>query len=108
MTFKTGKGIKENSSNWTVVFDDEKNIYYGDIYLGNAEGILYSLYEINKDIYDLAGTFDNDDYKTQNLIKKGKLLYDLEDTIYSNGPQIEIIDDNYRYIIDTYFKYAIK
>ncbi len=108
MTYKTGRGNKENSSFWTVVFDEDKNIYYGDVYLGNENGLWYSLYEINKDIYDMAGSFPNDDYKSQNLIKTGKLLYFVEDSIFSNGSQEEIIDQDYRKIIDKYFKDVIK
>ena len=108
MTYKKGRGNKENSSYWTCVFDDEKNLYYGETFLGNADGIIYNLYKINKEIFDKVGTFDRDDYKSQDLIKSGELLYSLEDLNFNDGPIEEIGDSNYKQIHDTYFKDTVK
>ena len=108
MTYKYGKGIKENSSNWACVFDEEKNCYYGETFLGNADGIIYNLYKINKEIFDLVGTFNGDDYQSQDLIKGGELLYSLEDLNFNTDPIEEIVDPNYKEIHDTYFKHTVK
>ncbi len=108
-SYKNGRGTKENSSNWTCVFDEENNLYYGETFLGNADGMFYTLYEINKEIYDTVGSFSNDDYKSQNLIKTGRLLYSLEDTNYGTPDHIEEVGDiNYKQIHDKYFKHTVK
>ncbi len=108
MTYKYGKGIKENSSNWACVFDEVNNLYFGETYLGNDEGIIYNLYKINKEIFDTVGTFNGDDYKSQDLIKSGELLYSLED-LNANSEPIEIVGDpNYKLIHDLYFKHTVK
>ena len=108
-TYKNGKGVKENSSNWTCVFDEENDLYYGETFLGNDIGMFYSLYKINKDIFDKVGTFDHDDYISQDLIKSGELVYSLEDTNYGVHNHVEEVgDENYKEIHDKYFKHTVK
>ena len=108
MTYKNGRGNKENSSYWTCVFDDENNLYYGETFLGNADGIIYNLYKINKEIFDSVGTFDRDDYKSQDLIKSGELVYSLEDLNFNGAPVEDVGDPNYKEIHDKYFKHTVK
>ena len=108
-TYKTGKGIKDNSSNWTCVYDEEKDLYYGETFLGDEHGMFYTLYKISKEIFDKVGTFDHDDYLSQDLIKSGKLVYSLEDTNYGSPNHIEeVADNNYKEIHDKYFKHTVK
>ena len=49
----------------------------------------------DKDVFDQAGTFENDDYKTENLIKeKGRLLYEAADERQSR-PWQSVADMDY-------------
>lgn len=95
MEFKKGKGIKSNSSTWTVCYDENQNKYTAKTYFGSDMGTWLNLYEITKDIYDSAGTFEDDDYKTQELIQTGRLLYSYENCKWGNGPILDVLDAEY-------------
>jgi hypothetical protein len=58
-------------------------------------GANQSLYEINKEVFDQAGTFEDDDYKTEKLIKeKGRLLYEAADERQTQ-PWQRVVDEDY-------------
>ena len=74
--FKQGEGSSDNSSHWKVCFDMQKGLYTAEIRYGGVGGASYKLYEINKEIFDQVGTFEDDDYKSERLIKEGgRMLY---------------------------------
>ena len=77
--YKTGEGTGDGSSRWTVCMT-KSGVYTAELYFMGAGGAHQWLYEIDKDVFDQAGTFENDDYKTETLIKeKGRLLYEAAD-----------------------------
>ena len=95
--FKTGEGTGESSSRWTVCVT-KGGRYSAELYFMGAGGAHQWLYEIDKDVFDQAGTFEADDYKTENLIKeKGRLLYEAADE-RQTLPWRNISDDNYKII----------
>ena len=94
--FKQGKGKADNSSRWKVCFDTQDERYTAELRFGGAGGASYKLYEINKDIFDRVGTFEEDDYKSERLIREGgrKLYISMVDR---NIPGCdEVIDRDYR------------
>lgn len=77
--YKTGEGTGDGSSRWTVCMSDT-GVFTAELYFMGGGGAHQWLYEIDKEVFDHAGTFENDDYKTENLIKeKGRLLYEAAD-----------------------------
>lgn len=94
--FKQGKGNASNSSDWKACFDIQENRYTAEVRFGGAGGASYKLYEINKEIFDQIGTFKDDDYKSERLIREGgrKLYVSMVDR---NVPRFdEVIDREYR------------
>ena len=78
--YKTGEGTGDSSSRWTVCMSKETGVCTAELYFMGAGGAHQTLYEINKDVFDQAGTFEDDDYKTENLIKeKGRRLFEAAD-----------------------------
>ena len=95
--FKQGQGSAGNSSLWKVCYDTQgEGRYTAELRFGGACGASYKLYEINKEIFDRVGTFENDDYKSERLIKEGgRLLY--RSMIDRNMPgSDDVIDEDYR------------
>ena len=94
--FKQGQGSAGNSSHWKVCFDMQEGRYTAEIRFGGVGGASYRLYEIDKDIFDRAGTFEDDDYKSERLIREGgRMLY--RSMFSRNMPgSDEVIDRNYR------------
>ena len=93
---KQGKGSTGNSSHWTVCFDMQEGRYTAELRYGGVVGASYKLYEINKEIFDQAGTFAEDDYKSERLIRKdGRMLYASMFNRNMLGFD-EVIDVNYR------------
>lgn len=92
---KAGCGSRSNSAKWTAAYLEDYRKYVAMLQFSSAAGGWMSLYEISKKTFEQVGTFDNDDYKTERLIRKGKLLYKYENE--RNYPEpIEIIrDENY-------------
>ena len=77
--YKTGEGTGDGSSRWTVCMT-KKGVYTAELYFMGGGGAHQTLYEIDKEVFDKAGTFEDDDYKTENLIKeKGRRLYEAAD-----------------------------
>ena len=77
--YKTGDGTGDGSCRWTVCMTT-KGVYTAELYFMGGGGAHQELYEIDKEVFDLAGTFENDDYKTENLIReKGRRLYEAAD-----------------------------
>ena len=92
--FKTGEGTGDSSSRWTVCMS-KKGVYTAELYFMGAGGAKQSLYEINKEVFDQAGTFENDDYRTENLIKEnGRLLFEAADE-RQTMPWQSVADENY-------------
>ncbi|MBQ7059729.1 MAG: hypothetical protein IJM83_10600 [Firmicutes bacterium] len=94
--FKQGIGNAGNSSHWKACFDMQEGRYTAEIRFGGAGGASYKLYEINKEIFEQIGAFEEDDYKSERLIREGgrKLYASMFDR---NMPGLdEVIDRNYR------------
>lgn len=92
--YKTGKGTGDSSSRWTVCMSNT-GTYTAELYFMGAGGAHQWLYEIDKDVFDQAGTFENDDYKTEKLIKeKGRRLYEAADERDSQAWQ-SVADTDY-------------
>ena len=70
--------------------------YTAEIRFGGAGGASYKLFEINKEIFDQIGTFADDDYKSERLIRNGgRILY--ISMFDRNIPGCdEVIDRDYR------------
>ena len=70
--------------------------YTAEIRFGGVGGASYKLYEIDKETYDRVGTFEDDDYKSERLIREGgrKLYVSMIDR---NMPGFdEVIGRDYR------------
>ena len=92
--FKTGEGTGDGSGRWTVCMSN-KGVFTAELYFMGGGGAHQWLYEIDKDVFDQAGTFKNDDYKTENLIKeKGRFLYEAADEKQSR-PWQNVADMDY-------------
>ena len=92
--YKTGEGTGDSSSRWTVCMS-KKGVYTAELYFMGAGGAHQWLYEIDKDVFDQSGTFENDDYKTENLIKeKGRRLYEAADERQTQ-PWQAVADEDY-------------
>ena len=92
--YKTGIGTGDSSSRWTVCMSNT-GTYTAELYFMGAGGAHQWLYEIDKDVFDQAGTFENDDYKTEKLIKeKGRRLYEAADERNSQAWQ-SVADTDY-------------
>ena len=92
--YKTGEGTGDGSSRWTVCMTKE-GVYTAELYFMGAGGAHQCLYEIDKDVFDQAGTFEDDDYKTEKLIKeKGRRLYEAADERDSQ-PWCAVADEDY-------------
>ena len=97
--FKEGRGGATNASVWKLCHDDERDLYTAELRFIGYSGSSYDLYEINKDIYDTAGTFENDEYKSEELIRTGRRLYRSLDQ-QSGFPDTIIFDLDYDKICD--------
>ena len=94
--FKDGIGNACNSSHCVVCRDRAGGRYTAELSFGGTGGTCYRLYEIDKDVFDLAGSFENDDYKTEKLIQeKGRELYRFEETRHT-PPDETVLDESYR------------
>ena len=94
--FKQGQGNADNSSCLKVCFDTQDGRYTAELRFGGVGGASYKLYEINKEIFDRVGTFEDDDYKSERLIREGgrKLYISMVDR---NMPGCDdVIDRDYR------------
>lgn len=74
-TFKEGHGNASNSYSWKVCYNSLNDTYTAELSFGGAGGSSYQLFEINKEIFDQVGTFEDDDYKSEKLIGKGRELF---------------------------------
>ncbi len=94
--FKQGEGCADHSSCWKVCLDVQEGRYTAEIRYGGVGGASYKLCEIGKEIFDLAGTFKDDDHKTERLIRDGgRMLY--ISAFGRNTPGFdEAIDSKYR------------
>ncbi len=94
--YKQGEGSADNSSHWKVCFDKQEGLYTAEIRYGGVGGASCKLYEIDKEIFDQVGTFEDDDYKSERLITAGgRNLY--ISMFNRNMPgSDEVIDRNYR------------
>lgn len=92
---KRGCGNQSNSSAWSAAYNKEYKKYVAMLQFGSAYGGWMSLYEISKETFDKAGTFENDDYLTERMIRKGRLLYKYENDRNSPEPMNFVKDENY-------------
>ena len=97
--FKEGRGSATNASVWKLCHDDERDLYTAELRFIGYSGSSYDLYQINKEIYDTAGTFENDEYKSEELIRTGRRLYRSLDQ-QSGFPDTIIFDLDYDKICD--------
>ena len=63
--FKEGHGTASNACYWKVCYDKQLGIYTAQVSFGGAGGGCTSLYQINGDIFNQVGTFEDDDYKSE-------------------------------------------
>lgn len=94
--FKEGIGNAGNASRWTVCLDPKRNLYTAELRFCGAGGSMVALYEIVKDVFDQAGTFEGDDYKSERLIReKGRELFRIEDSRHVE-PCKTVFDPHFR------------
>lgn len=70
-------------------------MYVAMLSFSSAYGCWMSLYEIPKETFDKAGTFPDDDYVTERLIRNGRRLYLYENERNYPEPMEIIADDDY-------------
>lgn len=94
--FKEGKGTADNASDWKVCMDTSAGRYTAQLSFGGAGGASYSLYEIDRETFDLVGTFEDDDHRSERLIReRGRKLY--ESRFDRNTPgSDDVYDKSYR------------
>ena len=92
-----------NSARWECAHDLDTDMYWGITSFGSSEGMWFSGYEITKEIWNLVGTYENDDYISERLIRKGRLICRHDDEKNWPCPQEEIIDKDYRTHLSWYF-----
>lgn len=89
---KKGCGNQSNSSNWSAAYIEEYEMYVAMLSFSSAYGCWEALYEISSKVFKQLGTFENDDYKSERLIREGRLLYKYENE--RNYPEpMEIVKD---------------
>lgn len=93
---KSGCGNQRNSAEWSAARNAEYGVYVAKLQLGSAYGCWMSLYEISRETYEALGTFENDDYLSERLIRKGKLLYKYENERSCPEPMELVKNDRYR------------
>lgn len=91
--FKEGCGNKSNSSKWKCAYNSMTGEYTAALFFSSYQGTWLSLYIINKDIWDKVGTFENDDYKSERLIKTGELALEREYTCHWGPPMPDKVKD---------------
>ena len=89
--FKEGCGTASNAQHWIVCWDRYYDFYTAELNFGGIGCRSMSLWEINKEIYDQVGTFEDDDYKSERLIQTGRCLYWAESNKW--GPSYERVID---------------
>ena len=97
--FKEGIGSASNASRWKVCMDTQgEGRYTAELRFGGEGGASYSLYEIGREVFERAGTFDDDDHKSERLIRdNGRKLY--ESRFSRNIPGCDdVYDRDYRQI----------
>lgn len=92
---KKGRGNQSNSASWVVAYNADHDIYVAELTFSSAAGCWSSNYEIPRETYEIAGTFEDDDYKTERLIRKGRLLYKYENERNYPEPMEIVKDENY-------------
>lgn len=94
---KSGHGNQINSADWSATYNSKYDKYVARVSYCSGCGFWMSLYEISKETYDKLGTFENDDYKTEQLIRReGNLLYRFEDERNWPEPTEIAYDSNYK------------
>lgn len=89
---KHGCGNQRNSCSWSAGYIDWNDKYVAILSLSSAYGCWETIYEISEKTFEKLGTFENDDYISENLIRKGKLIYRYENE--RNYPEpTEMIED---------------
>lgn len=92
---KTGCGNQSNSSSWSAAYIGEYGKYVAMLSLSSAYGCWEELYEISRETFEKIGTCDNDDYRSERLIRKGRLLYKYENERNYPEPMEIIADPDY-------------
>lgn len=92
---KRGCGNQSNSASWCAAYNEEYGKYVAELSFSSAYGCWASDYIIPKKTFDKLGTFENDDYKSERLIRKGKRIYLYENERNYPEPTEIISDDNY-------------
>lgn len=80
---------------WSAAYNEDYDVYVAKVQFSSAYGCWMALYEISPETYDRIGTFENDDYQSERLIRKGKLLYKYENDRNAPEPSEIIKNDNY-------------
>ncbi len=92
--FKEGRGNANNSCSWKVCHDKSIGLYTAEVSFGGAGGSSYQLFQITKEIFDQVGTLEDDDYKSERLIKTGRELFRYDNSKYAPSDFI-VFDGSY-------------
>lgn len=95
MEIKKGQGNQSNSACWAAGYSEEYKMYAAILDFSSAYGCWESIYEISRETYEKAGSFVDDDYKTERLIRKGKVIYKYENDRNAPEPMERIFDDRW-------------
>lgn len=92
---RSGVGTESNSSVWRVAYCKEFDEYFAILRFSSYAGGWCSIYKISKEAFETAGTFPDDDYKTERMLRKGEKIY-----IYDNDRNMPetvdlVLDDRY-------------
>lgn len=96
MEIKKGKGSESNSASWRAAYIKNSGGYYAMLNFSSAAGHWKSIYRITEEAFNKLGTFEDDDYKTEELIRKGECVYRFENERNSIEPVELVYDDNWK------------
>lgn len=89
---KRGCGNQSNSSSWSAAYLKDYDMYVALLSYSSACGCWEAIYEISAAAFERLGAFEDDDYKSERQIRKGRLLYRYENE--RNYPEpMEMIKD---------------
>lgn len=101
---KKGCGNESNSSSWKIAYCEESGEYFAMLSFCSYAGSWCSIYKISKEACDMAGSFEDDGYRTEEMLRKGEKIY-LYDNEQNYPEPVEMYyDEKYRKLCDALFK----
>lgn len=92
---KRGCGNQSNSASWSAAYMEGYDKYVAMLSFSSAYGCWEALYEITENSFVKLGSFENDDYQSERLIRKGRLLYRYENERNYPEPTEIVADPDY-------------